>query len=91
MKYDLAYTLQAIEEVAYLKKTDAIAYKKLIKLLDDIQKHPYSGIGKPERIKYEYAGCYSRRITQKHRLIYSVDDETITVLILSTVGHYDDK
>ncbi|MEN6456957.1 MAG: type II toxin-antitoxin system YoeB family toxin [Prolixibacteraceae bacterium] len=42
-------------------------------------------------MKYGYKGCWSRRITQKHRMVYSVDDEKITVLIISATGHYGDK
>ena len=53
--------------------------------------HPYSGTGKPELLKHNYAGYYSRRITQKHRLIYEINDQEITVLILSAAGHYQDK
>jgi toxin YoeB len=53
--------------------------------------HPYTGTGKPKPMKYEFSGCYSRRITKKHRLVYSVDDDKVIVLVLSVSGHYNDK
>ena len=49
-------------------------------LLNDIQKHPYSGTGKPEELKYELSGWWSRRIDREHRLIYRVINDEIHVL-----------
>jgi len=89
--YKIEYTSQAISEVKYLKKTDTAAYKKLQSLLHELIDHPYTGTGKPEMMKYEYTGYYSRRITQKHRLIYQVNEDVVTVFILSILGHYEDK
>ncbi|MCD7933287.1 MAG: Txe/YoeB family addiction module toxin [Tannerellaceae bacterium] len=60
-------------------------------LLEELKLHPLTGTGKPELLKHQYKGCFSRRITQRHRLIYSIEEETITVLILSAYGHYGDK
>jgi len=42
-------------------------------------------------LKHKYSGFYSRRITQKHRLVYSIDGEEISILVISAMGHYDDK
>ncbi len=55
-------------------------------LLNEIAEHPYEGTGKPESLKYELSGYWSRRITKEHRLIYEVDGDR--VLILSAKGHY---
>jgi toxin YoeB len=60
--------------------------KKISQLIDDIKLHPYSGIGKPELLKYNLAGAWSRRINREHRLVYEVEDNF--VLILSAKGHY---
>jgi toxin YoeB len=60
-----------------------------LKLLDELIEHPATGTGKPEKMKY--ADCYSRRITKKHRLVYSIDNDKIVVLVLSASGHNDDK
>ncbi|HYK76279.1 MAG TPA: type II toxin-antitoxin system YoeB family toxin [Daejeonella sp.] len=53
--------------------------------------HPREGTEKPQLKKHGLSGLYSRRITQKHRLLYSIDDEKITILIISVRGHYGDK
>ena len=63
----------------------------MIKLLEELQEHPYTGTGQPEAMRYGYSGYYSRRISKKHRLIYRVDDVKIEVLVISTSGHYEDK
>ncbi|MDR7208482.1 Txe/YoeB family addiction module toxin [Flavobacterium piscis] len=64
---------------------------KITALIEDIQLHPFEGIGKPEPLKYELSGKWSRRINQEHRIIYKVTEEdTIEILdILSLKGHYE--
>ena len=56
-------------------------------LIKDIQRTPYEGIGKPEALKYDLAGYWSRRIDREHRLVYKVDRDT--VIIISCKYHYD--
>lgn len=68
-----------------------MAFKKVKKLLEELIDHPYTGTGNPELLKYGYIGFYSRRISQKHRLIYSVNDNEIIVSVVSAKGHYNDK
>ena len=63
--------------------------KKLDTLLDELRKHPETGTGKPERLKYTHK--WSRRINDKHRLIYEILDQIITVEIVQAYGHYNDK
>ena len=65
--------------------------QKLAALLLELTEHPTTGTGKPEPLSGNRAGQWSRRITQKHRLIYMVEEEKIIVLLLSAYGHYDDK
>ena len=55
-------------------------YKKIINLLKDIQRSPFTGLGKPEALKHNMSGYWSRRITQEHRLIYQVTDTEIIVI-----------
>ncbi|GEL10273.1 toxin YoeB [Flavobacterium glycines] len=65
--------------------------KKIYSLIEDIQLHPYEGIGKPEELKHQLSGRWSRRINREHRIIYKVTEENkIEILdILSLKGHYE--
>ncbi|MDR3339685.1 MAG: Txe/YoeB family addiction module toxin [Candidatus Symbiothrix sp.] len=91
MIYQIDFTNDAREDLVSLKKSEISAYQKVQKLLIELGDHPYTGTGKPKPLKYGQKGRWSRRITEKHRLVYSVDDEKITVLILSSSGHYEDR
>lgn len=59
---------------------------KIIDLIDNIRETPFEGLGKPERLKHELTGLWSRRITQEHRLVYIVINDEVEVL--SCFGHY---
>jgi toxin YoeB len=84
---EIEYTLQAKEDLAYWKKiNNVIVLKRIRKLLEVIIETPFEGIGKPEPLKHNLAGCWSRRIDKEHRLVYLVNDKLITVL--SMKGHY---
>ena len=91
MSYELAFTTTAIEDISFLKKTDKLSYKKLEKLLLELTEHPKTGTGKPQLKKYNLSGFYSRRISHKHRLVYQILEEKVTVLVLTAQGHYGDK
>ena len=69
------------------KKNSGILARKINELIKDIQRNPHSGIGKPEPLKYDLAGLWSRRIDREHRLVYQVNDNE--VLIYSCKYHYD--
>jgi toxin YoeB len=60
--------------------------KKIAQLIEDIKIRPYFGLGKPEPLKHNLSGAWSRRINREHRLVYEVADDRI--LILSAKGHY---
>jgi len=68
-------------------KEDRRMLKKINELIKDIQRTPFSGIGKPEPLKYDLAGLWSRRIDLEHRLVYSVNNDSI--IIYSCKYHYD--
>jgi toxin YoeB len=53
--------------------------------------HPTTGTGQPEKLKHNLAGLYSRRINKKHRLVYSIKEKIVTVLVLNTWSRYGDK
>jgi len=61
--------------------------RKINELIKDIQRNPHSGIGKPEPLKYDLAGLWSRRIDREHRLVYAVSNNEL--LIYSCKYHYD--
>ncbi len=65
---------------------DKKIYKKIVNLIKEISREPFSGIGKPEPLKYELTGCWSRRIDDEHRLVYQIEDEKIK--IVSCKYHY---
>jgi len=85
---EINVTDRAREDLAFWKKSgNASVQNKISKLIESILASPYSGIGKPEPLKYELTGTWSRRINQEHRLVYEVDGNTITILSLR--GHYE--
>lgn len=89
---EIVFLEQAEKDREYWKKSGNKAImNRVTALLEDIIAHPYTGIGKPEPLKYELAGCWSRRINSEHRIIYSVNDEIITVYVLSMRYHYGKK
>ncbi|CAN1543613.1 toxin_Txe_YoeB, addiction module toxin, Txe/YoeB family [Flavobacteriaceae bacterium] len=78
----------AEQDLAYWVKTgNKAVLKKISALLEDILKHPFTGIGKPEALKHEMTGSWSRRITLEHRLVYEVINEEV-IEIQSARGHY---
>lgn len=85
---EIAFLPRASEDLAYWKSTgNSRILKRIRALLADIQEHPFSGIGKPEPLKGEN-GKWSRRITDKHRLVYSISDGRIYVFVFSLRFHY---
>jgi len=87
MSYRLDFSQQAQSEIEFHKSAgNKSVLKKLLVLLNELTEHPFTGTGKPEPLKYNLAGYWSRRISQEHRLVYEVLDNTI--LIHSVIGHY---
>lgn len=78
--YTLSFAPQALEDLAKLKKSEPAAFKKAGKLLAELQEHPKTGTGKPEALGGDRSGQWSRRISQKHRLIYELKIPTILYL-----------
>ena len=92
MKYTLEFTKVALADIDKHKKSgDRTVLKKLDKLFNELMVNPRKGTGKPEQLKGDLGGLYSRRINKKHRLIYDIQDEIITVIVLSAHLHYGDK
>lgn len=89
---EVIYSQKAQKDREFWKKSgNKAVMNKITALIEDIQLHPFEGIGKPEPLKHQLSGKWSRRINQEHRIIYKVTNEnTIEILdILSLKGHYE--
>lgn len=91
MKYSIHYTPEAKDDLLRLLRDEPSAYKKALNLIAELYEHPTTGTGKPKMLKGDLSGKWSRRITQKHRLVYEIIDNEVVVLVISAYGHYDDK
>jgi toxin YoeB len=84
---EVVFTPKALSQLNDWKKSGNVAIqKKIEELLRSIREKPFEGIGKPEPLKHELSGKWSRRINNEHRIIYSVDNDTVNVYSLK--GHY---
>lgn len=84
----VAFEPEAFEELGQWGTEDKKVFKKILSLIKDIQRDPFSGTGKPEPIKYELQGYWSRRITDEHRLVYKIQED-ILIIISCKKYHYD--
>ena len=83
----IIFSKNAWEDYIFWQAEDKKVLKKINALIKDIQSNPYSGIGKPEPLKYDLAGLWSRRIDHEHRLVYQINENEL--LIYSCRYHYD--
>ena len=91
-KYTINVSDKAENDLKKIYKSgDKKSIKKIEKIFEELRLHPYEGIGRPEALKYEFRGLWSRRINQKDRLIYEVKENIVSVFVISASGHYDDK
>lgn len=92
MSYVLEFTKVALADIEKHKKAgDKAVLKKIAKLLNEIKENPTQGTGQIELLKYDLSGKYSRRINHRHRLVYAIEENIVTVHVLSLWGHYDAK
>lgn len=89
--HEVRYTPESEADLRRLKKNEPAAFKKAVKLLNELMEHPATGTGHPHQLSGDRAGQWSRSITKKHRLVYQIDGTEVLVLVLSAYGHYDDK
>lgn len=82
----IVFSQTALSHLSAFKAGNQKLVFKVLELIEDIQKNPFSGKGKPEPLRYEYAGFWSRRINDEHRLIYKISEDKIE--IYSCAGHY---
>ncbi len=83
----ITFSKNAWEDYTSWQSEDKKMIKKINDLIKDIQRTPYAGMGKPEALKYDLAGLWSRRIDREHRLVYQANDNEI--LIYTCRYHYD--
>ena len=92
MKYFVELSDKAEEHLKlHAKAGNKILLKRIYKLLEELSEHPETGTGKPHKLKHEKTGIWSRSIDDKHRMLYVIHDEVVTVFVVSTWGHYGDK
>ena len=77
---NLEFDPSAFEDLAWWIVQDRSQALRIIRLVRDIQRDPFSGLGKPESLKHELSGCWSQRINQEHRLVYQVLPDKIRIL-----------
>ncbi len=77
---NLEFDQDVIEDLAYWVKKDRKKATKILDLIQEVSKSPFQGTGKQEPLKHSLSGCWSRRIDQEHRLVYSVKNNKIRIL-----------
>ena len=83
----ISFHPQAWDDYLHWQQTDKAILKKINNLIRDISRDPFDGIGKPEQLKQNLSGFWSRRITDEHRIVYMMDGDDI--IIAQCRGHYD--
>ena len=87
MSFTIQFTEQAQLDIDKHKKSgNKVVLDKILTFLDELTEHPFTGTGKPEQLKHDFSGYWSRRINKNHRLVYSVSQDVI--YINSAFGHY---
>ena len=82
----ISFTQIAFEDYQNWSKNDKLIFKKINTLIKEILRTPFTGTGKPEPLKHELSGYWSRRINDEHRLVYKVEE--YEVLVISCMYHY---
>ncbi len=91
MKYTLVFAPRALADLEKIKKSGNLArLRKLRLILEELMEHPRTGIGNPEQLRHR-PNAYSRRLSGKDRIVYSIHDDVVKVNVLQMMGHYDDK
>ena len=77
---NVSFTPTALDDLRYWLKTDKRQADRILALLEEIRRTPFDGTGKPEPLRFQLAGCWSRRIDREHRLVYQVEESEIVVI-----------
>ncbi len=88
---EIIYSSRALKDLDFWKKSgNKRVQSKIYELIADIIKHPFEGMGKPESLKHQLSGKWSRRINSEHRIVYEIlpNNSIVILSILSLKGHY---
>lgn len=89
MTYSIEFLPKAKEDLKSIKYSgNKAAYTKVLALVEELKEHPTTGTGQPELLKHNLSGYWSRRIDKKNRLVYRIEEEIVTVIVVSAAGHY---
>ncbi len=77
---NLEFDPAAFEDLAWWVENDRKQALKIIKLVKEVQRDPFQGIGKPEKLKHDLSGCWSKRINREHHLVYQVLEDRIRII-----------
>lgn len=77
---NVTFTPTALDDLRYWIKTDKRQAERVLALLEEVRRSPFEGTGKPEPLRFQLAGCWSRRIDREHRLVYQVEEKEIVVI-----------
>jgi toxin YoeB len=83
----ICFRERAWQDYLYWQQTDQQILKRINTLIKDIQRNPFLGIGKPEPLKHQFSGFWSRRINDEHRLVYTITDDEL--IVIQCRYHYD--
>jgi len=78
---NLTFTPDGWDDYLYWEATDKAVLRRLNRLIEDILRTPFEGLGQPEQLRHQLAGCWSRRLTEEHRLVYRVSADSVVVLM----------
>jgi toxin YoeB len=76
----LEFDQAAFDDLAWWIETDRGTALRIVRLIREVQREPFQGAGKPEALKHELKGCWSRRIDREHRLVYQIVDQKIRII-----------
>ncbi len=77
---NVTFTPTALDDLRYWLKTDKRQAERVLAFLEEIRRTPFEGTGKPEPLRFQLAGCWSRRINREHRLVYQVEETEIVII-----------
>lgn len=90
-KYSVALSDEARKHLKLWHKSgNKVVIKRIERIIRELEEHPQTGIGKPEQLKYQMTGLWSRKLDDKNRIVYDIRESEVSVYILSAKGHYTD-